>query len=155
RSRVNLDDPAEAVRRSQEVVTYPHGLVLTSRTGKDYPVELTGSPILNNNSQVAGVVVVFRDTTQRRQTEQTLRASERLTLAGRLSATIAHEIRNPLDTVTNLVYLLQHEQKSNPGASQYLDMASEELTRIAQITSQLLTFHRESRSPVEVNLNEV
>jgi len=98
---------------------------------------------------------VFRDTTQRRQTEQTLRTSERLTLAGRLSATIAHEIRNPLDTVTNLVYLLQHEQKSNSASTQYLEMASEELTRIAQITSQLLTFHRESRSPIPVSLNEV
>ncbi len=76
-------------------------------------------------------------------------------MAGRLSATIAHEIRNPLDTVTNLVYLLQHEQKPNSSAAQYLEMASEELTRIAQITSQLLTFHRESRSPVPVNLNEV
>ena len=155
RSRVNIDDPVEAVRRAQDVVTYPHGLVLTSKAGKEYPVELTGAPILNNNGQLAGVVVVFRDTTQRRQTEQTLRTSERLTLAGRLSATIAHEIRNPLDTVTNLVYLLQHEEKGNSNASQYLNMASEELTRIAQITSQLLTFHRESRSPVDVNLNEV
>lgn len=155
RTRLNVDDPVEAVRRAQDVVTYPHGLVLTSRVGAEYPVELTGAPILNNNSQVAGVVVVFRDTTQRRQTEQTLRTSERLTLAGRLSATIAHEIRNPLDTVTNLVYLLQHEEKGNRNATQYLDMAGEELTRIAQITSQLLTFHRESRSPINVNLNEV
>ncbi len=155
RTRLSIDDPVEAVRRAQEVVTYLHGLVLTSRAGREYPVELTGAPILNNTGEVAGVVLVFRDTTQRRQTEQTLRASERLTLAGRLSATIAHEIRNPLDTVTNLVYLLQHEQKTNPSATQYLDMASEELARIAQITSQLLTFHRESRSPIDINLNEV
>ena len=155
RTRLNVDDPVDAVRRAQDVVTYPHGLVLMSRGGVEYPVELTGAPILSNNAQVAGVVVVFRDTTQRRQTEQTLRTSERLTLAGRLSATIAHEIRNPLDTVTNLVYLLQHEEKENVNATHYLDMASEELTRIAQITSQLLTFHRESRSPINVNLNEV
>jgi signal transduction histidine kinase len=78
-----------------------------------------------------------------------------LTLAGRLSATIAHEIRNPLDTVTNLIYLLQHEQGPDPASAQYLQMASDELTRISQITSQLLTFHREARSPVEVSLTEV
>lgn len=155
RTRLDIEDPVEAVRRAQQVVSYPASLVLTSRDGREYPIELTGAPILNNFGQIAGISVVFRDTTQRRQTEQTLRTSERLTLAGRLSATIAHEIRNPLDTVTNLVYLLQHEQNSNPAARQYLEMASEELARIAQITSQLLTFHRESRSPVPVNLNEV
>lgn len=155
RTRLEIEDPVEAVRRAQQVISYPGGLILTSRDGKEYPIELTGAPILNNLGQIAGVSVVFRDTTQRRQTEQTLRTSERLTLAGRLSATIAHEIRNPLDTVTNLVYLLQHEEKTNMRATQYLEMASEELTRIAQITSQLLTFHRESRTPIPVNLNEV
>ncbi len=155
RTRLDVEDPVEAVRRDPQAVSFSNGLVLTSRNGKEYPIELTGAPILSEQNEVAGVVVVFRDTTQRRQTEQTLRASERLTLAGRLSATIAHEVRNPLDTVTNLVYLLQNEQKLNAVATQYLDMASEELARIAQITSQLLTFHRESRSPVAVNLTDV
>lgn len=155
RTRAEIEDPTESVRRAQQVVSYPGGLVLTSREAKEYTVELTGAPILGDSNNVVGLVFVFRDTTQRRQTEQTLRASERLTLAGRLSATIAHEIRNPLDTVTNLVYLLQHEQTASPESRQYLNMASEELTRIAQITSQLLTFHRESRTPVPVNLNEV
>ena len=83
RTRFNVEDPAEAVRRAQEVVTYPHGLVLIGRLGKEYPVELTGAPILNNAGHLAGVVMVFRDTTQRRQTEQTLRTSESFTLAGR------------------------------------------------------------------------
>jgi PAS domain S-box-containing protein len=155
RTRLNVDDPIAAVRRAQKVIGFSDGLTLTSRSGHEYPVELTGAPILNDRGVVVGVVVVFRDVTQRRQTEQILRTSERLTLAGRLSATIAHEIRNPLDTVTNLVYLLQHEPAPNPTAMQYLQMASDELARIAQITGQLLTFHREARSPVEVSLTEV
>ena len=90
-----VDDPIEAVRRAQKVVGFSNSLVLSSRDGKQYPVELTGAPIFNDSKDVVGIVVVFRDVTQRRQTEQTLRTSERLTLAGRLSATIAHEIRNP------------------------------------------------------------
>ena len=154
RTGLQLEDPIDAVRHAEKVVGFSNSVVLASREGKQYPVELTGAPILHDGHEVVGVVVVFRDVTQRRQTEQTLRASERLTLAGRLSATIAHEIRNPLDTVTNLVYLLQHEQPS-PTSAQYLQMASEELTRIAQITGQLLTFHREAKSPVPVNLTEV
>jgi PAS domain S-box-containing protein len=157
RTRALVDDPIEAVRRAQKVVGFSNSMVLASRDGKEYPVELTGAPIFNERRAVVGVVVVFRDVTQRRQTEQTLRTSERLTLAGRLSATIAHEIRNPLDTVTNLVYLLQQEQRQKPGSAsaQYLQMASDELARIAQITSQLLTFHREARSPIAVSLTEV
>ena len=150
-----VDDPVQAVRRAQKIVGFSNSLVLTSRGGKEYPIELTGAPILNDANQLLGVVAVFRDMTERRQTEQTLRASERLSLAGRLSATIAHEIRNPLDTVTNLVYLLQNEQQLNPTSSHYLEMASDELTRIAQITGQLLTFHREAKSPVAVSLTDV
>jgi signal transduction histidine kinase len=100
-------------------------------------------------------VVVFRDITERRRTEQTLRSSERLTLAGRLSATIAHEIRNPLDTVSNLIYLLRYEPHSSDTTSHYLELASDELARIAQITGQLLTFHREAQAPVEVNVADV
>jgi len=148
-----VENPTEAVTRDKNVISLS-SVVLTSRGGAIHPIELTGAPILDRRGQVLGVTVVFRDVAQRRQTEQTLRSSERLTMAGRLSATIAHEIRNPLDTVSNLVYLLQHESPS-PAQAQYLSLASEELTRIAQITSQLLTFHRESRSPVAVNLNEV
>jgi PAS domain S-box-containing protein len=158
RTRSRVDDPIEAVRRAQKVVGFSNSLVLSSRDGKEYPIELTGAPIFNDGidrREVVGVVVVFRDVTQRRQTEQTLRTSERLTLAGRLSATIAHEIRNPLDTVTNLVYLLQQEQEPDSSSAHYLAMASDELSRIAQITSQLLTFHREARNPIAVNLAEV
>jgi PAS domain S-box-containing protein len=155
RTRLEVEDPVETVRRAQKVMGFSNSLVLTSRSGKEHPIELTGSPILDDHSQVVGVSLVFRDVTQRRQTEQTLRSSERLTLAGRLSATIAHEIRNPLDTVSNLIYLMQHEPSPSPAWSQYLRLANEEVTRIAQITSQLLTFHREARSPTAVNLTEV
>jgi PAS domain S-box-containing protein len=155
RTRTELEDPVALVRRSQGVVNVSSHVALISRSGQEYPVELTGSPILNECNQLVGIVVVFRDITQRRQTDQTLRSSERLALAGRLSATIAHEIRNPLDTVSNLIYLLRHEQHPENMTSQYLELAGEELARIAQITGQLLTFHREAQAPVEVNLADV
>jgi signal transduction histidine kinase len=129
-------------------------LALTSRNGFTCPIELAGAPILDRRGNLLGVAVVFRDVTQRRQTEQMLRTSERLTQAGRLSATIAHEIRNPLDTISNVIYLLQRDNPT-PGQEQYLTMAGDELARIAQITSQLLTFHRESRNPTSVDMTEV
>ena len=155
KTRTEVEDPVTLVRRSQSAVNVSGHVALVSRSGQEYPLELTGSAILNDRNQLAGVVVVFRDITQRRQTEQSLRSSERLALAGRLSATIAHEIRNPLDTVSNLIYLLRHEQHPSGTADQYLELAGDELARIAQITGQLLTFHREARAPVEVNLADV
>lgn len=155
RNRIAIDDPVQIVRRSQTVVGLSNSLVLLSRSGREYPIELTAAPIRNDRSQLAGVVIVFRDITQRLQTEHTLRSSERLAHAGRLSATIAHEIRNPLDTVSNLIYLLRHEQNEGLSSAQYLEMASDELARIAQITGQLLTFHREARAPVEVDFTDV
>ncbi len=155
KTRVEIERPLPSPRQLQPVVNITSHVALISRSGQEYPVELTGSPILNDRDQLVGVVVVFRDITQRRQTEQTLRSSERLALAGRLSATIAHEIRNPLDTVSNLIYLLRQEETPSNATDQYLDLAADELARIAQITGQLLTFHREAQVPVEVNLSEV
>ncbi|MFZ0912048.1 MAG: CHASE3 domain-containing protein [Candidatus Korobacteraceae bacterium] len=152
RTRTELEDPIALVRRTQPVVNVSSHVALLSRSAQEYPIELTGSPILNDRDQLVGIVLVFRDITQRRQTDHTLRSSEHLASAGRLAATIAHEIRNPLDTVSNLIYLLRHEPPSRMVTSQYLDLASEELARIAQITGQLLTFHREAQAPVEVDL---
>jgi PAS domain S-box-containing protein len=155
RTRNELTNPVDLVRRAGKVVGPTNHVLLLSRSGQEYPIEINGGPIMNDRGQLVGVVVVFRDVTQRRQTEQTLRASDRLTQVGRLAATIAHEIRNPLDTVSNLIFLLRHESYPDPETKHYLDLASEELSRITQITGQLLTFHREAQSPVQVDLSKV
>jgi PAS domain S-box-containing protein len=155
KTREELPDPVEAVRRSEKVVSLSDPILLISRAGQEYPIEMNAAPILNDDGHLTGVVLVFRDITQRRQTEQTLQASDRLTQAGRMAATIAHEIRNPLDTVSNLLFLLRHDSYPKPETKQYLDLAGEELARITQITGQLLTFHREAQSPVQVDLVRV
>ncbi len=154
-TRVELRKPFETLLRPEEAMSVQKELLMLDRAGNEFPVEVNAAPITSEGSGLAGTMVVFRDITHRRQTEQTLRASERLNQAGRLSATIAHEIRNPLDTVTNLIYLLQHDTNSGTMTRQYLEMASEELSRITQITGQLLTFHREARHPIEVSVPEV
>jgi PAS domain S-box-containing protein len=154
RTREPLTDPVETVRRAEKAVSVSNQILLVSQTGTEYPVEMNAAPILEGGA-VSGIVLVFRDVTQRRMTEQTLQASDRLTQAGRLAATIAHEIRNPLDTVSNLLFLLRQDTYSKPETRQYIEMATEELTRITQITGQLLTFHREAQSPVQVDLVKV
>jgi PAS domain S-box-containing protein len=154
-TRTQQIDPFEIVSRAAKVVALSNNVLLLSQSGGEYPIEMNGAPIMSLGGKLMGVVLVFRDITQRRQTEQTLRASDRLTQVGRLAATIAHEIRNPLDTVSNLVYLLRQDSYPNPETTHYLNLASEELGRITQITGQLLTFHREAQSPVPVDLTKV
>jgi signal transduction histidine kinase len=83
-----------------------------------------------------------------------LRNSERLATTGRLAATIAHEIHNPLDTVGNLLYLIGQGTQED-GTREYASMASSELVRVTQMTQQMLSFQREAAKPVLVNIGEI
>jgi signal transduction histidine kinase len=84
-----------------------------------------------------------------------LRTSEKLASVGRLAATIAHEINNPLESVTNILYLLASSAVVGSEPKKLVDMAQQELARVVHIVRQTLGFYRESTSPVPVNLGEV
>jgi signal transduction histidine kinase len=91
---------------------------------------------------------------QRKLAEDALRRSEKLAVAGRLSATIAHEINNPLEAVTNLLYLIETSD-SIEAIHKYVKMAEEELARVSEIASHTLSFHRQPLNPVMVKLPDV
>ena len=92
------------------------------------------------------------DVTARKLAEEALIRSEKLASAGRLAATIAHEINNPLEAVTNLLYLA----KSDPAnAARYIEAAEGELHRVAHITRQTLGFYRDGSSPQSVQLDKL
>lgn len=91
---------------------------------------------------------------QYRRAEAALRKSEKLALAGRLAASIAHEINNPLTAVTNLHYLIERSE-SLPEIKHLLALADEELARVAEIAKQTLKFHRESSRSAAVELRDV
>jgi PAS domain S-box-containing protein len=92
------------------------------------------------------------DITEQRRSEEALRRTEKLAATGRLAASIAHEINNPLEAVTNLVYLAR---KQPANLENYLKLADSELDRIAQITKNTLGFYRDSASPSEVDVSKV
>jgi PAS domain S-box-containing protein len=130
-----------------------HALLL-ARDDAEYLIDQSAAPIRDARGRVAGVVLVFRDVTDVRKREASLMAHEKLAVAGRLSASIAHEIHNPLDSVANLHYLMS---KETDGALQqrYLAMAQQELNRTLQISRAMLGLYRESKAPVEVNMREL
>ena len=89
------------------------------------------------------------------RTAVTLRENQKLITIGRLAASIAHEINNPLESVTNLLYLLGEEQGLSQSAHGYLSLARRELDRVAQISRQTLNFSRETAAPVSAHIQEL
>ena len=92
--------------------------------------------------------------TRQRATQEALIQSEKLASAGRLSAAIAHEINNPLESLTNLMYLMETSDEITPTLKSYVTEALSELSRLTHIARQSLGFYRELTSPVEFDLNE-
>lgn len=86
--------------------------------------------------------------------EEVLRRSEKLATAGRLAASVAHEINNPLTSVTNLLYLLAHNPSLDRAAREYINSAQEELGRVAEITTQMLRFHKQSTAAIPTRISE-
>ena len=101
-----------------------------------------------------GIAVFFHDISDRRKTEATLVKNEKLAAVGRLAASIAHEINNPLESVTNLLYLARTSTEMRE-IQEYLSTADRELRRVGTITNQTLRLHKQSTNPTEVSCEEL
>jgi len=112
-------------------------------------------PVQTGSNAVRWVGAVIVDTTQRRNSEEALRKTEKLAAAGRLAASIAHEINNPLEAVTNLLYLIRLQEELPSEIERYVDLAQHELARVSEITQQTLRFYRQSTLPVTANICEL
>jgi len=101
-----------------------------------------------------GLVVVLSDITDRQLAEYALRTAERIAATGKLAHAIAHEINNPLEALTNLIYLAQ-ASNSLETIHAFLAHANEELGRISRITRQTLAFHRDTRDAVPLDIGRL
>lgn len=130
-------------------------LLLRRRDGVEIPILETSSPLLDEVGRRIGMVLVVRDLTEQRTSEAVLRSTDKLASMGRLAASVAHEIHNPLDAIANLLYLLDHSKQLDEASREHVRLASEELDRVTNISEQMLTFSRESRVPVPVKLRDL
>ena len=153
-TREPLETPFAVVKRLQRVVGLSNHAVLLGRDGSELYVDDSGAPIHDRSGKLVGVVMVFRDITEQRRSQAALLATEKLAVAGRLAATLAHEIHNPLDAVGNLLYLMQNGATPEE-SSQFLRLAGQELDRVTQISRAMLGMYRESKTPVTIDVKEM
>jgi PAS domain S-box-containing protein len=102
-----------------------------------------------------GIAIFFRDVTERRQREAALHKTEKLAAVGRLASSISHEINNPLESVVNLLYLIEHSKSSADEMRHYAALATAELARVSHIVTQTLKFHRQAADATETRMAEV
>ena len=112
-------------------------------------------PIRTTPNQVRWAGIIVQDISQRKHSEEALRKSEKLAATGRLAASIAHEVNNPLEAITNLLYLLRNFCDLDEAALKYVTMAEREGRRIAEIAQQTLRFYRQSTMPHRANMAEL
>ena len=132
--------------RSEYRVLWPDGTL--------HWIVASGRALYHEAGQPTHMVGVTMDSTERRLAETALLQSEKLAAVGRLAASIAHEINNPLESVTNLLYLARGGTKIEE-IQDYLDTAERELRRVSVISSQTLRFHRQSTNPKEVTCEDL
>lgn len=145
-TRAIVENPVDKVRRLGTIVGLANHTFLVARDGTEICIDDSGAPICNSVGTMIGIVLVFRDITERRVSEGALMRAEKLAAAGRLAASVAHEVNNPLEGLTNLVYIARRSDQLDEVHS-LLAQAEEELARIAHITRQSLGFYRETTTP--------
>lgn len=127
--------------------------------GRALPMEITAREVLDEAGQVTAVVSILHDLTEireleRRRVEQQLFESEKLAAVGRLAASIAHEVNNPLEAIKNALYLMQTGSDFEQN-SRFLEIARKETERVSHIIRQMLGFARRPGEVDWVDVNQV
>jgi PAS domain S-box-containing protein len=138
------------IRRGEKIDHFE--TIRLHKNGERIEVSLTISPVKDEDGHVIGAAKIVRNITEANKIGRALRTTEKLAAAGRMAATVAHEINNPLEAVTNLVYLAKRDLSNTERVTGYLELASRELDRVAHITRQTLGFYRDTSSPVTLNV---
>lgn len=139
------------VRQGGSVADYE--MVRYTRTGEAIDLSVTISPIRDENGNVIAIASISRNITSRKNTEELIRRTEKLSVVGQLAAGVAHEVRNPLTTLRGFVQLNKKNGTISPA---HLDIMLRELDQINMIVSELLVFAKPQASRImPVQLEDV
>ncbi len=133
--------------------------LIDPEANRSLPMEITAREVLDATGQVTAVVSVLHDLSEireleRRRVEQQLFESEKLAAVGRLAASIAHEVNNPLEAIKNALYLMQSDSV-NEKNTRFLEIARKETERVSHLIRQMLGFARQPGEVDWVDVNQV
>src|ERR1700733_16067327 len=128
--------------------------VRRTKSGQLLDVSLTISPIRDEQGRVIGASKILRDVSSRKRLEQALLQAEKIAATGRMAATIAHEINNPLEAVMNLMFLLR-PMIADPAGISYFQAVETELGRVSHIAKQTLGYYRENAPASCASIGEI
>lgn len=126
-----------------------------TKSGERIEVSLTISPVKDNTGKVIGSSKIARDISSRKRMERSLIQAEKLAANGKMAATIAHEINNPLESVMNLIFLARKASADGSKAHGYLLTAEKEIERVSHIARRTLGYYRDPGTPTELLLHEL
>jgi PAS domain S-box-containing protein len=148
----------EAVQHVIQTEMPVHDLELNGQRGErgePWTWLATTYPVRPSSDQLRWVGAIVIDVSERKRSEDALRRTEKLAATGRLAASIAHEINNPLEAITNLLYLLRRFCNLDDSALNYVTTAEREVHRMSEITQQTLRFYRQSTLPARATMEEL
>ena len=128
---------------------------LAARPGEKRFWNVNYSPVYDDVGKVRAISTATIEVTSQKRAEAALIQSEKLAAVGRLASSISHEINNPLEAITNLLYIVAHDPVLPQELKVYVHMAQSELSRVSQIATQTLRFHRQAVNPTHVTPAEL
>ncbi len=141
-SRVPFDNPVGRILETGEIIEMVSHTLLVSRDGTERIIADSGAPIKDKNNATIGVVLVFRDMTEKKKLTEVLQQTDKLNSLGVLAGGIAHDFNNLLGGIFGYIEMARIKSRSDNTVSGYLDKAMMVYNRARDLTQQLLTFSK-------------
>jgi len=141
-TRLQCENPAEKVLVTGQITEIENNTILISQDGIERIISDSGAPITDNNNVISGVVIVFRDMTEKRKLLDAVQQTDRLNSLGVLAGGIAHDFNNLLSGIFGYIEMARLKSSSDKTVMEYLDKAFTVFDRARGLTQQLLTFSK-------------
>ena len=132
------------IRSGQTIDHYE--TVRVTKSGARIDASLSISPVRDEKGNIIGASKTLRDISNKKQVEASLLQAEKIAASGRMAAAVAHEVNNPLEAVTNLIFLARENAGDPAQVRNFLGLAESEVSRVSRIAQRTLSFYRENTS---------